>query len=247
MMNAQALKQETMEKMMPATDLEAPEFLARSRHEVLRLLNGAVSAGTLMSISFLHTEHVTVTSLIYVDEPNNMLLFECPDDWQSLINGGDAETIMLACVHEDSKIQFQSGRGTLVDLDGIKVVGLDIPEFMWRFQRRRDERHKVAGLTITLNLGFIECDAQVTDLSMGGVGMFNCDAGVQLEQGEVLKNCMIALPGVGAIKVDLTVQHQMPMQSADGQAVTRVGCEFSGLDDRTRQLIAHYLDALVVV
>ncbi len=247
MMNTLALEKETVEMMTPSADLESAEFLVRSRQEVLRLLNGAVSAGTLMSISFLHTEHVAVTSLVYVDEPNNMLLFECPADWQCLIDGGDADSIMLACVCEDTKIQFQSGRGTLVKLEGAMVVGLDIPQFMWRFQRRRDERHSVAGLTITLNLGFIECDAEVTDLSMGGIGMFNCDADVQLEHGEVLQNCAIALPGVGAIMVDLTVQHQLPVQTADGRAVTRVGCQFSGLSESARQLIAHYLDALVIL
>ncbi|MEQ1776881.1 MAG: flagellar regulator YcgR PilZN domain-containing protein, partial [Burkholderiales bacterium] len=241
------IEEEKTAMITSSATLESPDFLVRSRLEVLRLLSGVMCSGTLMSINFLHTDQVAVTSLVYVDEASNMLLLECPHEWQSLMDGGDAESIMLACVYEDAKIQFQSGRGTIVDLDGTTVVGLDIPEFMWRFQRRRDERHKVSGLTITLNLGFIECDAEVTDLSMGGIGMFNCDAEVQLEHGEVLHNCAIALPGVGAIMVDLTVQHQMPMRTADGQAVTRVGCEFSGLSDSARQLIAHYLDALVIV
>ena len=247
MMNALALERETVEMMAPSTDAESTEFLVRSRQEVLRLLNGVAAGGTPMTISFLHTEQVAVTTLIYVDEPSNMLLFECPADWQGLIDGADAESIMLACAYEDSKLQFQSGRGTLVDMNGAKVVGLDIPEFMWRFQRRREDRHKVSGLTITLNLGFIECDAEITDMSMGGIGMFNCDADVQLEQGEVLQNCAIALPGVGAIMVNLTVQHQMPVQTVGGRAITRVGCEFSGLGESARQLIAHYLDALVMV
>ena len=247
MMNVLALEKERVKMMTPSTDPDSAEFLVRSRQEVLRLLNGAARDGARISISFLHTEHVAVTSLVYVDEPNNMLLFECPADWQGLIDGGEAETIMLACVYEDSKIQFQSSRGTLVDMDGARVVGLDIPEFMWRFQRRRDDRHKVSGLKVTLNLGFTECDAEITDLSTDGAGMFNCDAGVQLEQGEVLQNCAIALPGVGAIMVNLTVQHQSPMHTADGRAVTRVGCEFSGLSDGARQLIEHYLDALVIL
>ena len=247
MMNTPAMQQETIAMITPNADLESPDFLVRSRQEVLRLLNGIKSASTLMSISFVHAEDVAVTSLVYVDEASNMLLMECPPAWQSMIDGGEAESIMLACVYEEAKIQFQGGRGQVVDMDGTTVVGLEIPEFMWRFQRRRDELHNVSGLTISLNFGFTECDAEITDLSMGGIGMFNCDAEVKLEAGEVLRGCSIALPGVGAIMVDLTVQHQMPMQSADGKAVTRIGCQFSGLSDSARQLIAHYLDALVMV
>jgi c-di-GMP-binding flagellar brake protein YcgR len=242
-----ACKEKTVAMMTSPAELESPDFLVRSRQEVLRLLNGAMSSGTLISINFLYTDIVVVTSLIHVDEASNMLLLECPSEWRNIIDGDAAESIMLACAFDGSKIQFQSSRGTIVDLDGTTVVGLDIPEFMWRFQRRRDQRHKVSGLAMTLNLGFIECDAEVTDLSMGGIGMFNCDAEVQLEQGEALHGCAIALPGVGAIMVDLTVQHQLPMRTADGRAMTRVGCAFTGLSDSSRQLIAHYLDALVVV
>lgn len=247
MMNALAIEEDTSVMMTAAAELESPDFLVRSRQEVLRLLNGVMADATLMSISFLHTDMVGATTIVYVDEASNMLLLECTQEWQDLIVSGGADSIMLACSHENSKLQFQSGKGVVVDLDGTAVVGLEIPEFMWRFQRRRDERHKVSGLTITLNLGFIECDAEVTDLSMGGIGMFNCDADVRLDQGEVLRDCAIALPGVGAIMVDLTVQHQLPVQTADGRAVTRVGCQFTGLSDSARQLIAHYLDALVVV
>jgi flagellar brake protein len=241
------VREDAIMAVNPLDPAEAPDFLVRSRREVLRLFKGIMASGALISVSFLDTEEVAVTSVIHVDEASDMLLFECPAEWQELIESGSGDSIMLACSFEDSKIQFQAGRATIVDLQGSTVAGLDIPAFVWRFQRRRDTRHKVAGLAITLNLGFIECDAEVTDLSMGGIGMMNCNSDVQLEVGEVLRDCSIALPGMGAVSVDLTVQHQAPLNTADGQAVTRVGCAFTGLSASARQLIAHYLDALVAI
>ncbi len=248
-MNGLATEEKTFAVMEPSADMESPDFLVRCRQEVLRLLNGIMAEGKLISISFLNADCAVATTLVYVDEPSNMLLLECPPEWQSVMymDSAGGDSIILACAYEGAKIQFQSGKGTIVDLDGTPVVGIEIPEFMWRFQRRRDQRLKVSGLTITLNLGFLECDAEVTDLSMGGIGMFNCDAEVRLEAGEVLRDCAIALPGMGPIMVDLMVQHQTPLRSADGRAVTRVGCQFSGLSESARQLIAHYLDALVMV
>ena len=247
MINSPFSDEATVTTMQPTAELLSPDFLVRSRKEILRLLNGAMSAGAQLSIGFLHTEDVESTTIVHVDEPSNMLLLECSSEWRSVIEQGGADSVMLESVFNHAKIQFQATAGTLVDLDGTDVVGLEIPDFLWCFQRRRDVRHKAHGLTITLNLGFIECDAEVTDLSVGGIGMFNCNADLQLDDGEVLHNCAIALPGVGAIQVDLTVQNQTPMQTADGRAAMRVGCQFAGLNDSARQLITHYLESLVMV
>jgi flagellar brake protein len=243
MLTRLALNEETF-TVMESPAVEHAEFLVRSKTEVLRLLNEISARGTLIAVSFPQADCAAVTSLIYVDQPSNMLLLEYPPEWRSVMESGACDSIMLACVHDDARIQFQAGKGTVVDLDGVAVVGLEIPEFMWRFQRRDAPRQKVSGLTMTLNLGFLECDAEVTDLSMDGVGVFNCDSEVRLEAGEVLRDCKIAIPGAGRIAVDLTVQHQTPMQAPEGGKTMRVGCQFSGLSDRARQLIAHYLDAL---
>ena len=244
MMPSLAFNEEMVAVMDPSDAMESPEFLVRSRDEVLRLLNLIQTQGTLMTVNFLNVDHVAVTSLIYADEASNMLLMECPPQWQHILDTGGGDSVMIGCMVEDSKIQFQGSKGMIVDLDGKAVVGLALPEFMWRFQRRCDPRHSVTGLTITLNLGFIECDAQVTDLSMGGIGMVNCNSDVKLEAGEVLSGCSIALPGVGQIAVDMTVQHQALVVTADGTSVARLGCQFNGLNDSARQLIAHCLDAL---
>ena len=229
---------------LPGT-VEAPDFLVRSRQEVIRLLTSVMANGTALSIKFLNNDQVAVSTLIDVDEPGNRLLFECAPEWRDVIDGDAASgSIMLACVLDDSKIQFQGGKGEVVDLDGTLAMALAIPDFMWRFQRRSDLRHKVPGLKITLNLGFMETDAEVADLAIGGVGVLNCDSELKLEPGEVLSGCAIALPGVGQIAADLTVQHQTPMRLPDGREVTRVGCQFTRLDDSARQLIAHCLEAL---
>jgi c-di-GMP-binding flagellar brake protein YcgR len=241
MLTGVALEEGNFTMTESSAAVESSEFLVRSRTEVVRLLNEIKASGTLIAVSFPQVDCAAATTLVYVDEVSNMLLLEYPREWRDMMDSG-GDSIMLACVYDNAKIQFQAGKGTVVDLDGVPVVGLEIPEFMWRFQRRASPRDKVTGLTITLNLGFSECDAEVTDLSMGGVGMFNCDSEVRLEPGEELRDCAIAIPGMGRIPVDLTVQHQAPVPG-DGN-ITRVGCQFTGLNDSARQLIAHYLDAL---
>lgn len=228
---------------VPGVTGDAPESLVRSRQEILRVLNGVLQSDTPLAVSLPQPGSTHKTSLIYVDEESQMVLLVCPPEWQFALQSG-VSGVRLSCEFDDAKLEFQASTCVLVDLDGTPVAGLPIPEFMWRFQRRRDPRRKVSGLTIVLNMDFLEAEAEVIDVSVGGIGMLNCNREIKLDNGEVLRNCTIALPGVGQIAVDLVVQHQHDVELADGRAVTRVGCRISGLSDSKRQLIAHYLEGL---
>ena len=213
--------------------LDTPDFLVRSRHEMMRLLNAMRDADVALSISFMNSEDLTESTLIDVDEPGNRLLLECPPGWRDMLgHHASGDSIMLTGALDGAKIQFQCGTGEVIEVDDSRVLSLTIPEFMWRFQRRRDSRVKMPALKITLNLG------------MGGIGALHCDSALQLQTGEVLSGCAIALPGVGQIAVDLTVRHLTPLRLPDGRDVTRVGCQFTQLDDHARQLIAHCLETL---
>ncbi len=220
-----------------------PAPLACTRQEMLGLLNGILEQALPITVVFPNSKCSLESSLIYIDEASHMLLMACPPQWQTALQAG-ADAVRLRCVYADAKLEFPGGPCILVDLDEAPVVGVPIPEFMWRFQRRRDARHTVSGLSIVLNLGFLEAEAQVVDLSVSGVGLIHCNSDVKLDDGEVLQDCTITLPGVGQIKVDLVIQHQRPLAQGDGQSVTRAGCRFSGLSDSSRQLIAHYLEAI---
>ena len=226
----------------PGAVADLPEVLVRARHEILRLLNSILDQDVPLAVSFLHAGLVLSSSVIYVDEASNTLLLACPPDWEKAMGNGD-DSIMLSGVIEDSKIEFQGGPSVIVDLEGTPVVGLPIPDFMWRFQRRREPRHKVQGLKIVLNMGFLEAEAEVVDLSTGGIGMLNCHRELKLDNGEILHNCTIVLPGVGQLPVNLAVQNQLEVSLADGKPITRVGCRFNGLTDSARQMIAHFLEA----
>ena len=99
-------------------------------------------------------------------------------------------------------------------------------------------------MKVTLNLGFLESEAELVDLSMSGIGVINCDADVNLDKDEMLKDCSIVVPGVGRIAADLQVMHQTAVRMTDGASMNRVGCHFTRLGDESRQLIAHYVGAL---
>jgi c-di-GMP-binding flagellar brake protein YcgR len=248
MMHNLVIEAQRFAVMETADNVDSPDFLVRSREEILRLLNGVMAHGATVSISSLNADREGGSSLLSVDESDDTLLLACPSDWLSIMDSDDSDngdgSIMVSCVYEDSKIQFQAATSEAVDLDGVPVLRLNVPDFMWRFQRRRDPRYKTSGLKLTLNLGFLDSDAELIDFSKSGIGIIHCDSEVKLDLAEELRDCTLVLPGVGQITVDLTVLYQTPTEMPDGRPATRVGCQFTRLDDRAQQLITHYLGAL---
>lgn len=219
------------------------ETLVRARGEVLRILNGVLNQAAPLSVRFLGAGCTIDSTLIFVDEENGTLLAACTPEWAAMIKKSN-DCVMISVAFEDAKFEFQAGHCTPVDLDGMMVVGIAIPSFLWRFQRRRDPRQKVSGLKITLDMGFLEAEAEVIDLSLGGVGLLHCHRELRFAPGERLNNSVITLPGIGRIPVSLVVQHSGDVQLADGTPVGRVGCQFVGLKANARHLIARYLEAL---
>lgn len=235
----------TTAKRLAVTD--AAEFLVRSRSEILRILNGMLDEHVLISMHFARAEYAAFSSLVYIDERAGTLMLVCPPEWRNLIDAADDSAVMFACAFEDSKIQFQGEHGAVAEMGGVPVVNIAIPTFLWRFQRRRETRYKAPtgpGLKITLNLGFIESEAEVADLGINSIGAVHCDNDVKLDQDEILRECTITLPGVGKVTVDLKVHHQTPVTMSDGSQLTRVGCEFAGLSDNARLLITQYISGL---
>lgn len=217
--------------------------LVRARHAVLLYLNGMLNQDLPLTVRFMNAGCSVQSKLIFIDEESGMLLFECPPDWEMILKA-PPDSVMVGCVLPDAKIEFQGGSCAKVDLDGTPVVGMPIPGFLWRFARRSDPRERVGGLKIMLNLGFLEAEAELMDLSLSGVGLVNCERGMQLARGETLRNCVITVPGVGRITVTLQVQHVREATLADGTSVTRAGCRFVGLSSGEQQMLASYLKAL---
>jgi len=238
----------TERRLLTTTEMaavnESSEFLVRARSEVQRVLADILEQRLPVSVNFTDSDVAAGTMLLAMDERAGTLLLECPAEWRANIETPGGTGVMLVCAHDEAKIQFQGGRGAIAEFEGRQVARIAMPAFIWRFQRRRDQRYAVPALKITLNLGFLESVAEVADLSTSGIGVINCDGDVNLEQDEELKDCSIALPGVGKIAVNLEVVHQTSMRTIDGATINRVGCRFTGLSNESRHLISHYVGAL---
>ncbi|MEQ1776880.1 MAG: flagellar regulator YcgR PilZN domain-containing protein [Burkholderiales bacterium] len=241
-------KYDLLSTMDIVKSVDANEFLIRGKSEVMRILSALADARIAVSVSLGGMENPETSRLLEADEASNTLLLECPPTWQTCIGASDKPGVMLVCQHDNSKIQFPGLGPVLGERDGTATVRIDAPPFLWRFRRRRHERHEIPNgppLKIMLNLGFSESEAEIADISLSGVGAIHCDPDMNLDQNELLRDCVISLPGVGRITANLTVRHVSPVALPDkGAGSLRVGCEFAGMSDEARNMISAYLSSL---
>ena len=61
--------------------VRAPDLVARTRQEMLRLLDAMLKRETVFTVSFPEAKAALQTSLVYVDASSHMLLMACPPRW----------------------------------------------------------------------------------------------------------------------------------------------------------------------
>jgi hypothetical protein len=76
-------------------------------------------------------------------------------------------------------------------------------------------------------VGVASFDAEIVDISRGGMGVMICGASIHLMPGTVLKGCVFAAPGSEVLVVDLEVCNTSSIMQSEGPA-QRAGVKFRG-------------------
>lgn len=83
-------------------------------------------------------------------------------------------------------------------------------------------------------------EAEVTDVSQGGIGMVADPKVANLDPGMVLAASRLERAGREPVIVDLEVRHTARVTLEDGRYVARIGCRFVNLSPAAMKLVAEY-------
>ena len=89
--------------------------------------------------------------------------------------------------------------------------------------------------------GMMPFDGQIVDFSEEGIGFLVHASEITLDQGTLLRGCVVDIPGKRSFKFDLEVCYSQPIAGGEGVAATRSGCRFVNADESTRELIRLFL------
>lgn len=141
----------------------------------------------------------------------------------------------------DWHIEFVAVEPCEVMRAGTPQIRLRYAEILSVQQRRQNARHDVPA-TVPLRCiadagGIMSFDAQIMDISFGGVSVLLHSSDIMLEPGTVLMGSRIEVPGGDSVTVDLEVRYSEVVTLPDGSRARLSGFRFVNASDDVKKLI----------
>ena len=126
----------------------------------------------------------------------------------------------LVAEPDDWHIEFVGVEPSEVAHDGVAAIRLGYPTILSVQQRRQNERFDAAPALLLRCVadagGFAPFDAQIKDISFGGMSVLLYPPDVMIEPGTVLVGSRIEIPGADTVIVDLEVRYSELVTLEDG-------------------------------
>lgn len=144
-------------------------------------------------------------------------------------------------------LRFSSGPPRLGSHDGCPALLVPMPQRLLHLQRRELMRREPPPGALDCLVpardparGLPPTVATIRDIGGGGLAVLVADATLALAPGDLLPDCVIELPGLGAVEVTLHVRHVSQVRQR-GRDVRHAGCEFIDLPAATEAKLFRYL------
>lgn len=187
------------------------------------------------------------TRLAFVDPGRRFLVLERGHDGTPDAALLARDRVELLVEWGEWRIGFAGDHPEACVHEGAEAIRIGFPEAVSISRRRMLPRAAVpqaSPLRCVVHPGAASAfEAEVTDVSQGGVGM-QADPRVALvEPGMVLAACRLERAGREPVIVDLEVRHTSRVALAGGRTVARIGCRFVHLSPAAMGLVAEVLAA----
>ncbi len=226
---------------------EYDKYMLRTPVEVQAVLRSLRDRTAQITIFFNEGGDLLLTMLLAVEKDHLILDF-----------GADAEVnrrAVLADKHfclttlDKVRIQFALGGFRQVDYEGRPAFRAALPDELLRLQRREFYRLTTPAarplkclMPLPLPGGGLHLhEANVYDISGGGLGISMPPEEVPFAAGRVYPNCRIDLPEVGMVTCTIKVCSFFEVPLLNGARSRRAGCEFVDLPGPMMTLIQRYI------
>jgi c-di-GMP-binding flagellar brake protein YcgR len=149
--------------------------------------------------------------------------------------------LILVAEPDDWHIEFVGVEPSEVVQDEVAAIRMRYPEILTVQQRRQDDRYDATPV-IMLRCeadagGFAPFDAQIKDVSLGGMSVLVYPPDVKIEPGTVLVGSRIEVPGAEVITVDLEVRYSEIVTLPGGSRARCSGFRFLNTPDDVKKML----------
>lgn len=227
------------------TQDDESRFQIHSRTEIGFILKGAMAAGEMVSTHFSGGRESFVTALLAVDSKQGFCILDAASDPAMNRRLCASDRVAFVSRHDKIKIRWEVNLVAPATFEGRPALRTGLPETLLKFQRRefyRAETPVVRPVKCSIPLdGGKLIQANLFDISLGGVGLNGFPEDFDLEIGRDLPGCTITLPEIGVISVTLQIRNALDVTLRDGRVGRRAGCMFLRPPPGTETLVQRYI------
>lgn len=232
-------------ELMDADDLG--RYQLHSPTEIQFLLRAIAKSGDLITAYFNSGNDFLLTALLEVDDHGMVLDYGASAAMNRKALA--ASRLILITTHDRVKIQFAIPELKQITHNGRPAFAAPLPAKLLRLQRRdyfRLTAPVAQPLKCTLTLIAEDgerrrIEAQVLDISGGGIAVMSPPSGFEFAVDQEFESCELELPDLGAIRAGLCVRNVFEVTLRNGARVRRSGCQFLNLAPTMLNRIERYI------
>ena len=229
---------------MPTTPGNTNSHLLRSRSKIAPVLEALAARRERVTVEL--PDGLYTTHLVRADPIGEFIIVAAAAD--EALNSAllALARVTLVAEPDDWHIEFVGVEPSEVVHDGVAAIRLGYPEILSVQQRRQNERFDAPPVLVLRCVadagGIAPFDAQIRDISMGGISVLLYPPDVMIEPGTVLAGSRIEVPGADTVTIDLEVRYSELVTLADGSRTRCSGFRFLNATDEVKQKLIDAID-----
>lgn len=229
------------------------QYQVNSRREIVALLRAMQERNQLVSMSANGSAEAVVTSILYIDEDNNIVVVDKSPSVLANQRIIESDYVSFETVLDNIRVLFHTEKAHECLFDDMPALQIAIPGYVIRLQRR--EHYRIATpvatpLRCTIPIRHEDDGAMTTvsvtakNISGGGIAIVDEKKLLDNTIGKVYKNCRFDLPGSGPVSVDLEVRNSRDLNLPSGRSVRQLGCRFMDMPKTMLAAVQRYITKL---
>ena len=225
-------------------------YLLREKTDILFNLRALMQRRAMLSAFIDASADSFLSAILAITADEQHLILDAASDEAINLRVEAAEKLICVTQLDKIKIQFAATDIERFPHEGHQAFRIALPEVLLRLQRREYYRltapspHNLSCRIPVLVDGenkFVTVEADVVDISGGGLAVTVPPNGVPFEPDMEFADCRLMLPEVGPIATTLRVRNLFRITNRDGSVVLRAGCEFTQLSGNMAATIQRYI------
>jgi c-di-GMP-binding flagellar brake protein YcgR len=240
--------------MQAITDAELAnwhDYEVESRREIVALLRQIAEKNQLIRLLVRGESDVCVTSLLHVDPDSDTLILDRSVSREQNERIAGAKQVRCETSLDKIRILFALEGLSATTFEGGTALRAAIPKSLIRLQRREFYRMATpltnpvrALIGLPPELGGGMGDFPLSDISVGGIAIFDNKLQLGPTIGATLKNCRIDLPEVGVVTCSLHIRNSIDMTLLNNKSTRRLGCQFTDISRGNLAGVQRYITKL---